>query len=160
GRETILGNFIFEVGPNQFFSGQEFAQKFSITDDRSVLPAADEGNVASGADFHDPSVDPLGIPEPLALLPPEELPPIAVLETIPVRVLETQILGVPNPALNITKGASVPGGTADHAGEQIHYTITVANTGNETLTGVTVNDPYADAGSLVRGADIVGNNDN
>ena len=41
----------------------------------------------------------------------------------------------------------------------ISYTITVANTGNATLTGVTVTDPYADAGSIVRGADVVGDND-
>src|SRR6266508_2047658 len=64
-----------------------------------------------------------------------------------------------NPALNITKDASVPGGTADAAGEVISYTITVQNTGNVTLTGVTVGDPFADAGSIVRGADVVGDND-
>ena len=52
-----------------------------------------------------------------------------------------------NPALNIAKDASVPGGTADAAGEVISYTITVANTGNATLTGVAVTDPFADAGS-------------
>ena len=50
------------------------------------------------------------------------------------------------PALNITKDASVPGGTADAAGEVISYTITVENTGNTTLIGVAVTDPYADAG--------------
>ena len=33
------------------------------------------------------------------------------------------------------------------------------NTGNTTLTGVVVTDPYADAGSIVRGADVVGDND-
>ena len=33
------------------------------------------------------------------------------------------------------------------------------NTGNVTLTGVAVTDPYADAGSIVRGADVVGDND-
>ena len=65
----------------------------------------------------------------------------------------------PRPSLNITKDASVPGGTADAAGEQISYVITVANTGNTTLDGVTVTDPYADAGSIVRGADVVGDND-
>jgi len=64
-----------------------------------------------------------------------------------------------NPALNIVKDASVPGGTADAAGELISYTISVANTGNTTLTGVTVTDPFADVGSIVRGADVVGDND-
>ena len=41
----------------------------------------------------------------------------------------------------------------------INYTITVANTGNTTLTGVVVTDPNADAGSVVRVADVVGDND-
>jgi hypothetical protein len=63
------------------------------------------------------------------------------------------------PSLNITKEASVPGGTADAAGEKISYVITVANTGNTTLTEVEVTDPYADLGSIVRGADVVGDGD-
>ena len=46
------------------------------------------------------------------------------------------------PQLNIVKQASVDGGTADSAGEVIHYTITVNNTGNQTLTGVDVSDPF------------------
>ncbi|MGI8981137.1 MAG: DUF7507 domain-containing protein, partial [Pirellulaceae bacterium] len=65
------------------------------------------------------------------------------------------------PALNIVKNATVPGGTADAAGEVISYTITLQNTGNQTLTGVIVTDPYADPGSIVRGPDAPGgNNDN
>jgi len=68
-----------------------------------------------------------------------------------------------NPALNSVKDVSgVTGGTggaADSAGDVINYAITVANTGNMTLTGVTVTDPYANAGSIVRGVDVVGDND-
>ena len=46
------------------------------------------------------------------------------------------------PSLNIVKDASVPGGTADAAGDIITYSIAVQNTGNQTLTGVTVTDPF------------------
>jgi uncharacterized repeat protein (TIGR01451 family) len=60
-------------------------------------------------------------------------------------------------ALNIDKHADVPGGTADHAGEVITYTMTVANTGNVNLTGITVTDPSVF--DLARGPDQVGNND-
>ena len=63
-----------------------------------------------------------------------------------------------SPALNIVKEA-VPGQIADVAGETLNYTITVANTGNTTLTGVVVTDPNADAGSIVRVTDVVGDND-
>ena len=44
-------------------------------------------------------------------------------------------------------------------GRDVNYTITVENTGNTTLTGVVVTDPNADAGSIVRVADAVGDND-
>src|SRR4029077_15844215 len=61
-------------------------------------------------------------------------------------------------ALNITKSAAVDGGTADHAGEVITYSMTLANTGNVNLTGITVSDPSVF--DLTRGLDQVGNNDN
>ena len=69
-----------------------------------------------------------------------------------------------NPSLNIDKSvSSVTGGTggaANSDGDVINYTITVQNTGNVTLTGVTVTDPFADAvPGIVRGADVVGDND-
>ncbi len=63
-----------------------------------------------------------------------------------------------NPALNIVKDATVPGGAADAAGEVISYTIRVENTGNQSLTTVTVSDPFVS--NLTRGPDAVGDNDN
>src|SRR5262245_38341042 len=76
-RGTVLSNLLLDMGSGQEFNGERFASQFPITEDQSVLPAAGPGGVASGADFHDPSVDPLGLLNPLDLLPPEELPNIA-----------------------------------------------------------------------------------
>ena len=56
------------------------------------------------------------------------------------------------PMLNITKEALVAGGTADYAGEVISYTIAVANIGNQTLTGVSVTDPFINDLTLVADA--------
>ena len=64
-----------------------------------------------------------------------------------------------NPALDIVKALDPPDQVADVAGESITYTITVQNTGNRTLTGVTVSDPLA-TGGIVRNADLTGDNDN
>jgi uncharacterized repeat protein (TIGR01451 family) len=44
-----------------------------------------------------------------------------------------------SPSLNVTKVATED--SVDSAGDVIHYTIKVENTGNQTLTGVSVNDP-------------------
>jgi len=46
---------------------------------------------------------------------------------------------IPNPSLNVTKEAAES--SVDAAGDVIHYTIVVHNTGNTALTGVSVNDP-------------------
>jgi len=46
---------------------------------------------------------------------------------------------IPNPSLNVTKEAAES--SVDAAGDVIHYTIVVYNTGNTALTGVSVNDP-------------------
>jgi uncharacterized repeat protein (TIGR01451 family) len=73
--------------------------------------------------------------------------------------------GVGNPAggptngavLDLQKTATVPGGTADTAGETISYSIKVSNFGSVNLTNITVTDPSVS--DMTRGADIVGNND-
>ena len=49
--------------------------------------------------------------------------------------------GGPVSAMTVHKTATVPGGTANVAGEVISYAITVANVGNTNLTGITVTDP-------------------
>src|SRR5262245_5875716 len=69
----------------------------------------------------------------------------------------TQALPAPGntAALNVAKTASVPGGTADHAGEVITYSIQLYNVGDKNLTGITVTDPSV---SNLTGVDA--NNDN
>jgi uncharacterized repeat protein (TIGR01451 family) len=61
-------------------------------------------------------------------------------EEFSVRVLAAD---PPNPALTIAKVASVD--TVDNAGDVVNYTITVANAGNVTLTGVVLTDEFANA---------------
>ena len=51
-----------------------------------------------------------------------------------------------SPDFSITKDATES--SVDHAGQVIHYTIVLANTGNISLSGVSVTDPFADPGSL------------
>jgi uncharacterized repeat protein (TIGR01451 family) len=54
------------------------------------------------------------------------------------------------PALTIVKAATVPGdadGIIDSAADDILYTVTVSNTGNQTLTNVVVTDPLAITGA-------------
>src|SRR5436190_352303 len=75
-RHDALQNLTIEIAPGRDLSVTEFASTFPITTDQSVLPAAGNGNgnaQASGAHFDNPSVDPLAVPNPLPLLPPEEL---------------------------------------------------------------------------------------
>jgi uncharacterized repeat protein (TIGR01451 family) len=67
---------------------------------------------------------------------------------------------VQNPHLTLDKIATVPGGTADTAGEVISYSINVTNDGNMTLTGVSVNDPsVTDLAAVTSGGFNAGDTD-
>jgi uncharacterized repeat protein (TIGR01451 family) len=53
---------------------------------------------------------------------------------------------VPNPSLTVAKSASPTSVSA--AGDAVTYTVTAQNTGNVTLTGVTVSDPLTGLGAF------------
>src|SRR5262245_60226123 len=72
-----------ELDSNRIVSAEEFASLFPITQDQSILPAAGEGGppvapLNTGGQFAGPNVDPLATPNPLPLLPQEELPNFVV----------------------------------------------------------------------------------
>ncbi|MGA0599834.1 DUF7507 domain-containing protein [Caulobacter sp. KR2-114] len=62
-----------------------------------------------------------------------------------------------DPALKVVKLASVKDGTADHAGDEIDYTVTVQNTGNVTLTGLNLTDSVPDVTLTYQSGDTDGN---
>ena len=59
-------------------------------------------------------------------------------------------LAIEKDFVDVTNADQTKSDKADKAGDVINYHITVANTGNITLTGVTVTDPAADANSIQR----------
>jgi VCBS repeat-containing protein len=128
-RNDPLNNVTVEIAPGRDVSGSEFASLFPITTDQSVLPAAGDGNSqASGAHFSDPSVDPLGIGNPLPLLGQEELgnwvaelPPTGTLPGEEVNHIPTidSIPGVGGSETTVYEAglaARTVGGTAEPAG--------------------------------------------
>src|SRR5262249_15508045 len=79
-----LNNITIEVGQGRDVTTAEFSTLFPITDDQSALRAAGTGaagSPASGANFSSAGVDPLGTPNPLPLLGPEDLPNFVVNNT-------------------------------------------------------------------------------
>src|SRR6187401_600015 len=81
----VLSNLTFDVGPGPDLDAQQFSSQFTFSTDQSILPAAGNASPLQGSlDFAPPAVDPLAGPEPLPLLPPEELPTFVLHETIGV----------------------------------------------------------------------------
>ncbi|NCB00180.1 MAG: DUF11 domain-containing protein, partial [Clostridia bacterium] len=60
-----------------------------------------------------------------------------------------------NPALNVVKDSSTI--LIDHAGQVVPYTFTVYNTGNMTLSGITVSDPNCDSAPVLDVGDLNAN---
>ncbi|MDE0558846.1 gliding motility-associated C-terminal domain-containing protein [Algoriphagus sp. NF] len=69
----------------------------------------------------------------------------------------TEVVIPQNPSINIDKTADPT--SVDAAGQEVTYTLTVTNTGNTTLAGVTINDPLTgfseNVGSMVPGQVVV-----
>src|SRR5437764_12862609 len=114
-RHDALQNLTIELAPGRDLSVTEFASTFPITTDQSVLPAAGNGNAqASGAHFDNPAVDPLAVPNPLPLLPQEELGDFVI--TNPTGTA-TDVLppNPPSPALPTIVAGLVPGLIVDES---------------------------------------------
>ena len=165
---AVMSNLVFEMTPGQVLNSAEFASQFPITTDQSVLPAGAEG-VQSGAEFNDPSVDPLPPNVPLGLLPPEELPPIVFHETIPAP-LPTEALAlptlptlppVPPPAAIETTGsealvneAGLPGIGSNAASNSEIFNGSITSSGGTGPYIYTLNSPATGShGTLVLNAD-------
>ncbi|HLX13774.1 MAG TPA: DUF5801 repeats-in-toxin domain-containing protein, partial [Bradyrhizobium sp.] len=114
------GLVTFEMGQGREFSVAEFTSQFPINTDSSVLPAADLASVnananaqASGAHFDPFAVDPLNLPNPLPLLPEEELPNFVV--QLPTGFVLTTTTVVTPSTLSGTSGGTVDEGALTHS---------------------------------------------
>jgi uncharacterized repeat protein (TIGR01451 family) len=68
---------------------------------------------------------------------------------------DADVPATPDPRLRVVKVDDLNGGKYESVGDIVHYTITVTNTGNVTLSNVTVTDPNAtglDCDSVAPGA--------
>src|SRR3954454_11230831 len=118
-RHDALQNLTIEIAPGRDLSVTEFASTFPITTDQSVLPAAGNGNgnaQASGAHFDNPAVDPLAVPNPLPLLPQEDLPTFKITDVTGTNVLpDNPPPPPPPPGLPTILAGLVPGLIVDES---------------------------------------------
>ncbi|WP_025031918.1 DUF7507 domain-containing protein [Bradyrhizobium sp. DOA9] len=110
--------------------------------------------VATQADIDSNGVTGDGDIDNLATADSNETDPDTATASVPI---------VRNPALNVTKTVhDVDGNTTtkvvDKAGDVVNYTITVENTGNVTLTGITVTDKV-EAGGATNATYVSGDTD-
>jgi len=162
----VLPNFVLMDSGHEI-TGPQLEAQLGITEGRSVLPEPAGSYVTSGAEFHPPEVDPLATPEPLPFVGLTGPSSLVLLETPPALAgtgTFSNPLQVPlppptppvpdSPVLTIDKAfVNVTGGNgsaqADAVGDMLNYTVTVTNTGNVTLTGVTVTDPLTGQNDLI-----------
>ena len=154
-RHDALHNITVQVAPGREISVAEFTQQFAINTDLSVLPAADVASInananvqASGAHFDPAAVDPLALPNPLPLLPQEELPTFNV--TLPTGTTTNQTAPtVPPPPPTITAGIAnlvvdesfIPAGETGPAGSTPDLVATQGHSLDTESFAVTVNAP-------------------
>src|SRR3954447_5935765 len=141
-RHDALQNLTIEIAPGRDLSVTEFASTFPITTDQSVLPAAGNANgnaQASGAHFDSPAVDPLALPNPLPLLPQEDLPNFVITNPTGTDVLPTN---PPSPILPTIVANLFPGLVVDESFLTVGTNLIPGSTPNLASTVATGLAPF------------------
>src|SRR3954454_20848236 len=141
-RHDALQNLTIEIAPGRNLSVTEFASTFPITTDQSVLPAAGNANgnaQASGAHFDSPAVDPLALPNPLPLLPQEDLPNFVITNPTGTDVLP---INPPSPILPTIVANLFPGLVVDESFLTVGTNLIPGSTPNLASTVATGLAPF------------------
>src|SRR4051794_3266507 len=141
-RHDALQNLTIEIAPGRDLSVTEFASTFPITTDQSVLPAAGNANgnaQASGAHFDSPAVDPLALPNPLPLLPQEDLPGFVITNPTGTDVLP---INPPSPILPTIVANLFPGLAIDESFLTVGTNLIPGSTPNLASTVATGLAPF------------------
>ncbi len=121
-----LSDIGFEMGPDRTMTGEQFAELFPITTDQSVLPAAGTPgapSIPAGANFGDPSVDPLTGGTPLDLLTGEDAGSLFGAD-VQQAATSTPVPGTSDAVVINEDGLSegLPGGSGDVGGTVTSFT--------------------------------------